>query len=210
MVTLPDASTIQSGNEMRALLFSGGIDSTAIAWQLKPEKLLFIDYGQVSAIGELRAARSIAKAIDRELDVRSVSLRKFGRGSMAGDLSASDPVPEFWPYRNQALVTVAAMAYADLEVSSIMIGTVNGDGDRHADGSVEFVETMNRLLEMQGGPKLEAPAIEVTSEQLIAGARVPQSVLGWTFSCHTGEWACGTCAGCVKHDEIMQRLGQEG
>lgn len=209
-MTLPGAYTMQSGNEMRALLFSGGIDSTALAWWLKPEKLLFVDYGQVAANGELRAAKSVAKAIDRKLDVRSIPLRQFGQGSMAGDLSASSPVPEFWPYRNQALITVAAMAYADLPISSIIIGTVSGDGDRHADGRIEFVETMNRLLEMQGGPKLEAPAIKVTSEQLIADTRVPQSVLGWTFSCHTGEWACGACAGCVKHDEIMQRLGQEG
>lgn len=209
-MTLPDASTIQSGNEMRALLFSGGIDSTAIAWRLKPEKLLFVDYGQVAARGELRAARSIAEAIDRELDIRSVSLRQFGRGSMAGDLSSSNPVPEFWPYRNQTLITVAAMAYADLPISSILIGTVRGDGDRHADGTAEFVATMNRLLRMQSGPMLEAPAIEVTSERLIADTRVPLSVLGWTFSCHTGEWACGTCAGCLKHDQIMQRLGQEG
>ena len=209
-MTSPGVSTIQSGNEMRALLFSGGIDSTTIAWRLKPEKLLFVDYGQVAATGELRAARSIAKAIDRELDIRSVSLRQFGSGSMAGDLSSSNTVLEFWPYRNQALITVAAMAYADLPISSILIGTVSGDGDRHADGTAEFVETMNRLLGMQGGPMLEAPAIEVTSEQLIADTRVPLSALGWTFSCHTGEWACGTCAGCLKHDQIMQRLGQEG
>lgn len=205
-MTSPGAYTIRSGSDMRALLFSGGIDSTAIAWWLKPEKLLFVDYGQVAANGELRAAKLIAKAIDLELDVRTISLRQFGRGSMAGDLSASNPVPEFWPYRNQTLITVAAMAYSDLPISSVIIGTVSGDGDRHADGRNEFVELMNQLLIMQGGPRVEAPAIEVTSERLIADTRVPRSVLGWTFSCHTGEWACGTCGGCVKHDEIMRGL----
>lgn len=195
---------------MRALLFSGGIDSTALAWSLKPEKLLFMDYGQVAAEGELRAAKSIAKALELDLDVRPIPMGRFGQGLLAGGTTVSETVPEFWPYRNQALITFAAMAYADLPLSSIIIGTVSGDGCRHADGRVEFIETMDRLLDVQGGPRLEAPALRMTSEELVEESNVPMSVLGWTFSCHTGEWACGLCAGCVKHAQIMQALEDEG
>lgn len=209
MMTSWDASTIRHGHRMRALLFSGGIDSTALAWCLKPEKLLFVDYGQVAAQGELRAASSIAKVLRLDLDVRSISMRQFGQGSMVGD-AISKSVPEYWPYRNQALVTFAAMAYADLPIQTVIIGTVSGDGNRHADGRVQFIEAMNRLLDVQGGPRLEAPAIETTSEKLVEDSKVPMSVLGWTFSCHTGEWACGTCAGCLKHNEILRTLNAEG
>lgn len=194
---------------MRVLLFSGGIDSTALAWSLKPEKLLFIDYGQVAAEGELRAATSIATALRLDLDVRSISMRQLGQGSLAGRKATSKSFPEFWPYRNQALITFAAMAFADLQLSSIIVGTVSGDERRHADGRAEFIDAMNRLLYVQGGPRLEAPAIRTTSEQLVAESNVPISVLGWTFSCHTGQWACGTCAGCMKHAEIMQAFDDE-
>jgi len=188
---------------MRALLFSGGIDSTALAWGLRPEKLLFVDYGQIAARGELRAASAIAGELGTELDVRHLSMQSVGCGTMAGGEPLNASAPEFWPYRNQALITFAAMAYADRSLDAVIIGTVKGDDSRHADGRPEFIEAMNNLLRVQSGPSVEAPAMNFTTEELLKDMGVPRSVLGWTFSCHTGEWACGTCAGCLKHAEVM-------
>ena len=187
---------------MRVLLFSGGIDSTVLAWWLRPERLLFVDYGQLSAPGEERAAVPVARDLGLPLDVRRVDLRPFGHGTMAGTAALNPGAPEFWPYRNQVLVTLAAMAYADRNPLSILIGTVLGD-DVHPDGSVAFREAMNGILAAQGNTTLEAPGAGSTTEQLIALSRAPLSVLGWTYSCHTGEWACGRCRGCIKHAQVM-------
>ena len=187
---------------MRVLLFSGGIDSTVLASWLRPERLFFVDYGQVSAPGEERAAISIARDLGLPLDVRRVDLRAFGRGTMTGGAALNPDAPEFWPYRNQMLITMAAMAYADRAPLTIVIGTVLGD-DVHPDGSAAFREAMTVVLATQGNTTLEAPGGAATTEQLIAISGSPLSLLGWTFSCHTGEWACGRCRGCIKHEQVM-------
>ena len=193
---------------MRALLFSGGLDSTALAWMLRPEKLVFFDYGQRPAKGEERAARAVANAVGIPLDVRRVDMSAFGHGTMSTSgtpLALALETPEFWPYRNQMLITLAAMTYAADPLAEILVGTVVGD-HAHPDGRKEFVSAIDRLVRQQSGVRVVAPAIEMTTLQLLTKAAVPKSVLGWTFSCHTGEWACGDCRGCNKHREVIECL----
>jgi 7-cyano-7-deazaguanine synthase len=192
---------------MKALLFSGGIDSTALAWGLRPDLLIFLDYGQKAAAGELRAARSIAKELDLPIDVRQALLGAFGHGLMAGSTALNPSAPEFWPYRNQLLITLAVMAHADSAIKSLIIGTVKGD-DRHPDGKAKFLAAMNAVLAVQSGPLVEAPAARMTSEELVLNYQVPLAILGWTFSCHTGQWACGACRGCIKHNEVMNTIAK--
>lgn len=190
---------------MKILLFSGGIDSTAIAWLEKPDALLFIDYGQLPAPGELRAATAIASAFGLPLEVRRAPLQSFGTGTLAGLPRPTAATPEFWPFRNQMLITLAAMAYADREPLEILIGTVASDAV-HPDGRVEFIDGMNKLLGAQGQFTIRAPAISFDTASLLQQAALSVGVLEWTFSCHTGEWACGQCRGCNKHNEIKRRF----
>lgn len=187
------------------LLFSGGIDSTCLAWLERPDRLAFIDYGQIPAKGELRACKSIAEAIGTPLDVHETDLRSFGAGLMAGSATDS-PAPEFWPFRNQMLITLAAMYYAPRGVSEILIGTVRSDR-QHPDGRARFLRAMESVLKSQASISLRAPAADEQTEALAKRSKAPHSLLGWTFSCHTGEWACGQCGGCRKHDAVKTELG---
>jgi len=91
-------------------------------------------------------------------------------------------------------------------LSEIMVGTVRTDR-QHPDGRRKFIGAMNRLLQSQSAITLRAPAAAETTEELVARSGVPFSLLGWTFSCHTGEWACGQCNGCRKHLQVKTRLG---
>lgn len=190
---------------MRALLFSGGIDSTSLAWIERPDELVFVDYGQVAAAGEERAARSIAAAIGIPLEILRADLAPFGAGTMSGRATIAPEAPEFWPFRNQMLVTLAAMAYGSRAPVELLIGTVSGDLI-HPDGTAAFVDAMNRVLRTQGAFSLSAPALGIDAQELLARADLPTCVLGWTFSCHTGEWACGRCRGCWKHDELKRSV----
>lgn len=189
---------------MKALLLSGGVDSTAIAYWLRPSVCVTVDYGQIVAEAEIHAASAVCRVLDIPHRVLQVDCGQFGAGSMAGRRQASVAgTPEWWPYRNQLLVTFAAMALVTEGLQELWVGTVAGD-DAHGDGTRAFVETMSRLLEMQeGGVRLRAPAIEMTSEELLKHADVPRSLLGWTFSCHVSRYPCGTCRGCAKHDEVL-------
>ena len=152
----------------------------------------------------------VASTLGLPLDVHTIDLRALGHGIMAGANSLNVEAPEFWPYRNQMLVTLAAMAYATKSPSSILLGSVAGD-EVHPDGTDAFRSAMDMLLRVQSGPRLEAPAAGLTTEELIARAAAPTALLGWTFSCHTGEWACGACRGCRKHEEVMAwTMNREG
>ena len=190
---------------MKILLFSGGIDSTCLAWLERPDRLAFINYGQIPAKGELRACTSIADAIGLPLDVHEADFRSFGGGLMAGS-DTGDAAPEFWPFRNQMLITLAAMYYAPRGGSEILIGTVRSDR-QHTDGRARFLRAMGSVLKSQASIVLRAPAAAEETVALASRSNIPQSLLGWTFSCHTGEWACGQCGGCRKHLAVKSELG---
>lgn len=168
--------------------------------------LLFIDYGQLAATGELRAATALATAMGLPLAIRAAPLRDVGTGAMAGKSSLNEDAPEFWPMRNQMLVTIAAMSFADRQPLEILIGTVASDAI-HPDGRPAFVAAMNTVLQAQGKLSLRAPALELNGHELVKKANLPPELMGWTFSCHTGEWACGQCRGCTKHVETRRLAG---
>jgi 7-cyano-7-deazaguanine synthase len=85
------------------------------------------------------------------------------------------------------------------------VGTVRTDR-QHVDGRPRFISAMNRVLQSQSAVTLRAPAAHETTEELVVRSGVPLNLLGWTFSCHTGEWACGQCGGCRKHLEVKAAL----
>ncbi|WP_312895871.1 7-cyano-7-deazaguanine synthase [Rhizobium laguerreae] len=97
---------------MRLLLFSGGLDSTALAWSQRPNLCLTIDYGQMPAQGEIRAASGLSGLMGLRHEVLTVDLAHLGSGSLAGSETATvGSAPEWWPYRNQMLITLAAMKF---------------------------------------------------------------------------------------------------
>ena len=197
-----------AGMNRTAILLSGGMDSIALAHMFRPSVALTIDYGQLSAPGELRAASAVADTLSVRHETITANLRPIGSGDMAGrDPSDRAPVPEWWPFRNQMLITLAAMRGIALGVTRLLMGTVKGDS-AHADGRREFVETMDAILRLQeGGISLEAPALDLSTPELIRTSGVPWDLLAWSHSCHVAEYACGTCRGCHKHYQTCEALG---
>jgi 7-cyano-7-deazaguanine synthase len=193
-----------------ALLLSGGMDSTAIAYWRKPEVAITIDYGQQPAAGEIRAAQAVSHALCIDHHIVRCDLSALGSGDMAGSVALGvAPVPEWWPFRNQMLVTLAAMKAVGLGINTLLIGCLATDG-QHADGRADFVVALDNLLRLQEGYiRLEAPAIELTATELIRRSEIPMDVLGWAHSCHVGEFACGLCRGCRKHYETLKALGYD-
>ncbi len=192
-----------------ALLLSGGMDSIALAWWKRPALAITVDYGQRAAAAELRAAEAAADAMAIEHLVVKADLRALGSGDMAGTPSLLHaPASEWWPYRNQMLVTLAAMKAVTRGVQRLLLGTLKTDGQRHADGRPDFIAALDLLLQLQEYKlRLEAPAIGMTAAELIRTSGVPMDVLAWAHSCHVGEYACGLCRGCQKHYETMVALG---
>lgn len=191
-----------------ALLLSGGMDSLALAWWKRPDVALTVDYGQLAAEAEITVSTQVCKELNIEHHVLRIDCRTLGSGDMAGiKEDGLAPASDWWPYRNQLLLTLVAMKAVALGVKQLWIGTVKSDGS-HRDGTPEFVDLMDRVLAYQeGSMRVSAPAIDLSTSELIRQASVPGSLLAWAHSCHKGNVACGQCRGCNKYMEVYKELG---
>jgi 7-cyano-7-deazaguanine synthase len=204
-----------ASDPVRVVLLSGGLDSAALAHWLRPEYTLFIDYGQRPRLAEARAAAAIARQLDLAHANVDIDLRAIGGGLLTDDEENEGwPSPEWWPFRNQLLATIAAawsikhIAGATNGLSVVLItGTVATDGKRHVDGTPQFYEKLRTLIEYQeGNITVATPAIALPTEQLIRQSGVNDEVLGWTHSCHRGDVPCGECPGCHKREQVLGDL----
>lgn len=194
-----------------ALLLSGGMDSLAIAWWKRPELAITLDYGQRAAEAEKLASAQVCKELGIRHEIISVDCGSLGSGDMAGTPpDAAAHTSDWWPYRNQLLITLASMQAISRNVRTLYIGTVRSDGENHLDGTLKFVQKMDELMAYQEGHlRLVAPAISLSTVELIHLAAVPPGLLAWSHSCHKANIACGNCRGCNKYIETYRELGFE-
>lgn len=192
---------------MKAILLSGGLDSIALAYWQRPRVAVTIDYGQRPAKAELIAAAAVCEALDIRHEVLRVDCAMLGRGSLVDDKPVADsPSPEWWPFRNQMLITLALMRLVSSGVDELMLGSVSGD-ELHADGAPAFYEAINRVVSVQEyAPRITAPAHELTTEELVRKSGVPAELLLWSHSCQVSHLACGDCRGCIKRLEVLVNL----
>lgn len=191
------------------LLLSGGMDSVALAWWKRPDLAITIDYGQRAAEGEIQASAQVCRELQISHEVIRVDCSSLGSGDMAG-LAADEAAPtsEWWPYRNQLLITLVGMRAIARGVQILFIGTVRSDGDNHVDGTQRFVNCVDELMSLQeGGLRVTAPAIELSTAELVRQAKVPAGLLSWAHSCHKANIACGDCRGCNKYRSTYLELG---
>jgi 7-cyano-7-deazaguanine synthase len=196
------------------LLLSGGMDSIALAYWLRPEYALTVDYGQLPADAEIAASCEVCSALAIEHVIIKCDCSSIGLGTMLntapnGDAKSpliSTPSPEWWPFRNQLIVTLAASKAVQIGVDRLLIGTVASDA-KHRDGTTEFIKHLSQLLVLQEGEvRLDAPAINLTSIELVQASKVPKSILLWAHSCHTSNIPCSVCRGCLKYREIVKGI----
>jgi len=191
-----------------AILLSGGMDSIALAYWKHPDVAYTIDYGQASALGEFRAAGAVCRVLGIPQREIRVDCRSLGSGDLAGtEPNPQSPSSEWWPFRNQLLITLGAMQAMQDQVTVLLVGTVATDSF-HRDGTKEFFDAADGILRMQeGGLSVQAPAIHLTTAELVKASGVDAPMLAWAHSCHTSNLACGCCRGCCKHRSVMTELG---
>jgi 7-cyano-7-deazaguanine synthase len=187
---------------MNVLLLSGGIESTCVAFWKRPDRCVTINYGQVCANTEIEASASISAQLRIPHTVLEAPLNsRFGL--LGGGCEENKKNPEFWPFRNQYLAIIAAMAFYHQDVREIWFGSVSTD-IRFRDGSLKFFQHLDALFSWQEGHvRVKTPAIKLTAAQLVRKSKTPRRILGATFSCHRAELACGDCPGCLKHRQLL-------
>lgn len=192
----------------RALLLSGGMDSAALAWWKRPALVINVDYGQRPAAAERQAARMVSQELGIPLETVQIDLSSLGSGTLLGTPALPGaPTPEWWPYRNQLLLTfAAAVALRYPGIDTIWIGSVRED-QINGDGSPEFRQAISALMKLQeGGIGVDAPAAHLSASELVEVSGVPADVLGWTHSCFLSNEPCLECRGCAKHLSVLDAL----
>ena len=194
----------------RAILLSGGLDSIALCYWKRPDVAITVDYGQLAAAAEVQAAGVVARKLKIEHQILTVDCRSVGAGTMTRGSGQKWRIhgtqEEWWPYRNQLLITLAAARLVFRGVNYLLVGTVKSD-HRHRDGRVDFFDRMDAVLSFQEGRMhVRAPAIRLTTFELIRRSRVPYELIAWAHSCHVGDFACGRCRGCRKHLDVRRQL----
>ncbi len=191
----------------KAILLSGGMDSISLAYWKRPEIALTIDYGQAAADTEVKTSAIIAKELRMAHHIITVDCSSLGSGDMINDKAIEgSPSSEWWPYRNQLLITLACMKCISLSVKELMVGSVSSDGF-HKDGTPNFFQLINDLMEYQeGNIKISCPCVGLSTVELIEISAIPKSLLYWAHSCHTSNAPCGNCRGCNKYGQTLTQV----
>lgn len=174
-------------------LLSGGIDSSACLAFFRrihlDQRALFVDYGQVAALPEERAARAIANHFGVPLSaLRTEGARSKGTGLIPG--------------RNAALLFHALMEIGE-HPSLLAIGVHSGTP--FFDCSAEFVRTCQSLFtEYTGGTvSIAAPFVDWSKADVFAFAKEAGVPIALTYSCEAGkDPPCRECRSCLDREAL--------
>lgn len=194
----------------KAVLLSGGVDSICLTYGIKPHIAYTIDYGQTVAEREIYVSEFICKELGIEHKCIKVDCRRLGSGTLANAKNHNlSPSAEWWPYRNQLLITLACMQGIKDDVQELYLASVKSDSF-HKDGTKEFYDFVNTLVEYQEGKmKIFCPTLNYYSHELVDIFNVPTELLTIAHSCHISNTACGKCSGCIKQLKIRYELNIE-
>lgn len=166
-----------------------------------------MDYGQKPAEAEITAAKKICEHLDINHQIIRVDCSNIG----SGDLSQNAPIEiapktDWWPFRNQMLATFVGAKALDYRATELMFGTIQQDG-YHQDGTTDFFQHLSKLMSYQEGHiKVTAPAIGMSTEELINTSSIRLSHLMWAHSCHKSNIPCHDCRGCNKYLSTIHSL----
>ena len=206
---------------MKALvLFSGGLDSTVLATQMKQEvtetRLLSIDYGQRHA-KELVHSQKVANHL--ELPHEILKLPQLGHilgGSSLTDKSIILPEGHYAeesmkstvvPNRNMILLALAGGHALSLGFDTIAYAAHAGDHTIYPDCRPEFADAMDKALGLADWKdlNLHRPYVEMTKSDLVSLGNQLGAPLKLTWSCYAGgEIHCGKCGTCVERKEAFE------
>lgn len=207
------------------LIYSGGLDSTILLYQLLADgddiRALSVDYGQRHR-KEIEAAQAITHnlGVDHRVAYLS-SLRRFLLGSSQTDLAV--PVPHghythesmkqtIVPNRNMLMLAVALAWAISLKFDRVAYAAHAGDHAIYPDCREEFASAFNTaaLLADWHQVHLARPFIHLTKAQIVTlgqGLKVPMEL---TWSCYEGQKQhCGLCGTCVERREAFREAGVE-
>lgn len=195
-------------------IISGGMDSAVAASIAKSEGYeivaLHFDYGQRTMDKERECFEKIASSlgvVDKFI-IDASFIANIG-GNALTDKSIEIPknalqdkeLPATYvAFRNGVFLSIAASIAQVKQCEAIYIGLVEVDGSGYPDCKIEFLEAMNKAVNLGTGCELafRAPLIGLSKDQIVSTAYELGVDLANTWSCYeNGDIACGECDSCL-------------
>jgi len=205
------------------VLFSGGLDSTVLVYDLLNEgadlKLLSIDYGQRHE-KELKSSSEIAEFLGLEHEIlRLPMLNNLLGGSALTDPSISLPEGHYAedsmkatvvPNRNMILLSLAAGHAISLQFDTVAYAAHAGDHTIYPDCRPEFATAMDQALKLcdWNTVSLYRPFVQLSKHDLVRKGNELGVPFEKTWSCYAGnDKHCGKCGTCVERKEAFELVG---
>ena len=212
-------------------VLSGGLDCTVatsvFAGEYEIHAITF-NYGQKAFERELEAAKEICAKMNWTHEVIDLPwLAKISTSS----LNTSEDIPEVsiddlddaeknsesassvWvPARNMVFTSIAVSYAESIGAEKIIVGWDAEEAATFPDNSKEFLNTFNELIDV-GSPdniKIEAPAIDLTKEEIVKLGVEVGAPMEISYSCYKGgKKHCGVCESCMRRKRAFTQLGIE-
>jgi 7-cyano-7-deazaguanine synthase len=208
--------------EKHLVLFSGGLDSTALLWRISdfynPENTIALsfNYGQRHGV-ELVAAKTLAKT--RGVQHTIVNIEKIGRMLRSSQTTPGIEVPEghyadenmkvtVVPNRNMIMLSIAAGIALSNNCEKIYTAVHAGDHFIYPDCRPTFIDAFNRAVRAGTDSNLHvgAPFIEWSKSMIVEDGDERHVPWQLTWSCYKGQALhCGRCGTCVERKEAFER-----
>lgn len=203
------------------LIYSGGMDSTVLLYDLLKEELsvhaLGFNYNQRHK-RELAHAEIICEDLQVPFKVVHLQADLFGGSSQT---SAWIDVPEghyaeesmkrtVVPNRNMVMLSLAGSYAQSLDAKTIAYAAHSGDHAIYPDCRPEFVEAMDRAFFNSGWhpPRLVAPFLHMSKADIVSRGYQLSVPFEKTWSCYKGNSVhCGKCGTCTERKEAFELAG---
>jgi len=204
------------------LIFSGGLDSTSLLFDLTKQGLavecLHFQYGSKHNQREFERARVIAGLAGVKLTVIDMGfignlfqsdLLKSGGIIPSGHYGEESMRKTVVPLRNGIMLTIAAGYAASVKADFVSAGVHHGDHTIYPDCRPEFMEAMRETFRtgLWETVTLLVPYVWYDKGDIAIRGYECDAPIFRTYSCYAGgELHCGVCGACNERKEAFKKL----
>lgn len=195
-------------------IISGGMDSAVAASIAKSEGYeivaLHFDYLQRTMDKERECFDRIADSLSavKKFVIDASFIASVGGNALTNksidipknSLNSKELPVTYVAFRNGVFLSIAASIAQVEKCEAIYIGIVEADSSGYPDCRAEFLEAMNRAVNLGTGSKFDfrAPLVGLSKSQIVSMAYELGVDLSSTWSCYESQdLACGECDSCL-------------
>jgi 7-cyano-7-deazaguanine synthase len=201
------------------LIFSGGLDSTTLLYDLLNHHIevlpISFNYGQKHK-KELSMARKTAKTLCLEHkvldlsilgDIAPSSLTRPNQEVPEGDYKADNMKLTVVPNRNMVFLSLAISYAIGKKAEAVIYGAHAGDHTIYPDCRPEFIKAMQKASKLCDWTpiRIDAPYQNLTKADIVKKGLILNVNYANTWTCYKGkQLACGKCGSCQERLEAFK------